>query len=193
MRHFLRHLPLFVLAGCATTLPEGHPRMLATGGIGCERSEYGVQARTIAIYTRVVADRVCVLDAAGRCHPRVAGGAISAEVRLPQTPSAPPVDVLRQELGRRGILARIARPRGPKMYASLGNESRDDGLLVLELGEIGMSAAGDIAHVMVRASGMLDASDWPTAPGGDLVRLVRTSRTQACWRLERTPPSALAD
>jgi hypothetical protein len=206
MRHLLRHLPLLALAGCVTSLPEGHPRMLATGGIGCERAEHGTQARTVAIYTRVVADRVCVLDAAGRCHPRVDGGTISAEVRLPQSRNAPPADVLRQELGRRGILARIARPRGPKMYASLGGDHRDDGLLVLELGEISISDEGGVAHVMVRASGTMDASAWPAAPGGDLVRLVRsldvadeglsrrmTSPVRACWRLERSPSSALAD
>lgn len=206
MRHFLRHLPLFALAGCATILPDGHPRMLARGGIGCERAEHGTQARTIAIYTRVVADRLCVLDAAGRCHSRVDGGTVSAEVRLPQTRNAPPADVLRQELGRRGILARIARPRGPKMYASLGSDHRDDGLLVLELGEINLSDGGGVAHVMVRASGTMDASTWPAAPGGDLVRLVRslddvgdglsrrmTSPARACWRLERRTSSALAD
>lgn len=180
--------------------------MLATGGIGCERAEHGTQARTIAIYTRVVADRVCVLDAAGRCHPRVDGGAVSAEVRLPQTRNAPPADALRQELGRRGILARIARPRGPKMYASLGGDHRDDGLLVLELGEIGISDEGDVAHVMVRVSGTMDASALPGAPGGDLVRLVRTLKVvdegmprrmtapaRACWRMERSTSSALAD
>lgn len=188
MRHFLRHLPLLALAGCAATLPEGHARMLATAGIGCEQAVYGTQARTIAIYTRVVADRVCVLDAAGQCHPRV-DGSVSAEVRLPQTRNAPPADALRQEFGRRGILARIARPRGPKMYASLGSERRNDGLLVLELSEIALSAESDVAHVMVRASHTVDASGWP-APGGELVRLVRT---RACWRLDRATSSALAD
>jgi hypothetical protein len=180
--------------------------MLATGGIGCERTEHGTQARTIAIYTRVVADRVCLLDAVGRCHPRVDGGTVSAEVRLPQTRNAPPTDALRQELGRRGILARIARPRGPKTYASLGSDSRDDGLVVLELGEIGVSDEGDVAHVMVRASGTMDASDWPTTPGGEIVRLVRTldasdaglsrrmtSPVRPCWRLKRGTSSALAD
>jgi hypothetical protein len=200
MRRFLRHLPLLALAACATPLPVGHSRMLATSGIGCEQAVYGEQARTVAIYTRVVADRVCVLDAAGQCHARV-----SAEVRLPQTRNAPPGDALRQELGRRGILARIARPRGPKMYASLGSVHRDDGLLMLELGDIVMSDEGKVAHVMVRASRMEETSDWP-GPGGQLVRLVRTldvadeglsrriaSPVRACWRLDRATSSALAD
>ena len=193
MRHFLRHLPLLALAGCAANLSGGQAQQLASSGIGCERAEYGLQARTIAVYTRVVAERVCVFDAAGQCHPRVVGGTVTAEVRLPQTSNAPPVDVLRQELGRRGILARIARPRGPKMYASLGAGS-EDGLLVLELGDIEFSEAGDVAHVMVRASGTMDASEWRAAPGGDLMRLVRTSDVaRACWRLERSSSSALAD
>lgn len=193
MRHFLRHLPLLTLVGCATNLSGGQVQQLASSGIGCERAEDGAQARTIAIYTRVVAERVCVLDAAGQCHPRLVGGTVTAEVRLPQTGNAPPVDALRQELGRRGILARIARPRGPKMYASLGADT-EDGLLVLELGEIGFSEGGDVAHVMVRASGTIDASDMRTAPGGDIARLMRTPDVaDACWRLERTTSSALAD
>lgn len=187
MRHFFRHLPLLALAACATTLPEGQTRMLATAAIGCERAVYGTQARAIAIYTRVVADRVCVLDAAGQCHPRVDGAPVSAEVRLPQTRNAPLADALRQELGRRRILARVARPRGPKMYASHGAPHRDDGLLVLELSEIGISDEGDVAHVMVRASRATDASD---APEGELVRLVRA---RECWRPERNTSSALAD
>ena len=193
MRHFLRHLPLLTLVGCATNLSGGKVQQLASSGIGCERAEYGAQARTIAIYTRVVAERVCVLDAAGRCHPRITGAMVTTEVRVPQTASAPPADALRQELGRRGILARIARPRGPKMYASLGADA-DDGLLILELGEIELSEDGDVAYVMVRASGTIDASDWRAAPGGDIARLVRTSNAaRACWRLERTSSSALAD
>lgn len=201
MRRFLSPLPLLLFASCAVTLPVGRTRVLASGGVGCERSEYGTQARAVAIYTRVVAERVCVLDAAGQCHPRIDGSTVGAEIRLPQTRNAPPVDLLRQELGRRGILARIARPRGPKMYASL-SEYRNDGLLVLELSEIGVSSAGDVAHVMVRASGAIE----PRAPGGELVRLVRsldgsdeglpartTSTARACWRLERSTASALAD
>lgn len=178
--------------------------MLAAGSIGCERSEYGAQARTIAIYTRVVADRVCVLDAAGRCHQGADAGTVSAEVRLPRSRNAAPADLLHRELGRRGILARIARPRGPKMYASLGDEHRDEGLLILELSEIGVSEEGDVAHVMVRASRAVDARGW-SAPEGDLVRLVRTltfadeslsrapSPVRACWRLQRSTSSALAD
>ena len=170
--------------------------MLATRDIGCERAAYGAQGRTVAIYARIVADRL----------PRVEGGTASVEVRLPQTRNAPPADALRQELGRRGILARIARPRGPKMYASFGVEDREEGLLVLELSEIGFSDDGDVAHVMVRASHTLDASSRPIAPGGDLVRLVRThdiagerpsarmmSPVRACWRLERSTSSAVAD
>jgi hypothetical protein len=192
MRHFLRHLPLFTLVGCASNLSGGQVQHLASSGIGCERAEYGAQARTIAIYTRVVAERVCVLDAAGRCHLQLTGGTVTAEVRVPQTTSAAQANALRQELGRRGILARIARPRGPKMYASLGGGA-GDGLLVLELGEIEFSEDGDVAHVLVRASGTVDASDWRAAPGGDIARLVRTSDARACWRLERTPSSALAD
>jgi hypothetical protein len=187
MRYFFRYLPLLALAACATTLPEGQARMLATAGIGCERAVYGTQARAIAIYTRVVADRVCVLDAAGRCHPRADSQPVSAAVRLPETRNAPLADALRQELGRRRILALIARPRGPKMYASHGAQHRDDGLLVLELGEIGISDEGDVAHVMVRASRVTDASD---APGGELVRLVRA---RECWHPERNTSSALAD
>jgi hypothetical protein len=206
MRHFLRHLPLLALAGCASNLFAGQPRTLGAGGIGCERAEHGALASKIAIYTRVVAEQVCVLDAAGQCHPRVAGGKVSVEVRLPQTSNAPAADAIRQELGRRGILARIARPRGPKMYASLGAQRSDDGLLVLEMGEIGISDNGDVAHLMVRVSGTIDVSDWRATPGGDLVRLVRTSDVgdgglsrrltspaRACWRLERSTSSALAD
>jgi hypothetical protein len=198
MRHFVRHLPLLALAGCAA-LPEGSARMLANG-VGCERSEHGGQARTIAIYTRVIADRVCRLDAAGRCHGAVDAGTVSAEVRLPQSRNAPPADLLRQELGRRGILARIVRPRGPKMYAWLGYEDRDDGALVLELSDIGVADGGDVAHVMVRASRAT------SAPEGDLVRLVRTltpanegssqrvpAPVRACWRLQQRTSSALAD
>jgi hypothetical protein len=92
------------------------------------------------------------------------------------------------------------------MYASLGAQRSDDGLLVLELGEIGVSDKGDVAHLMVRVSGTIDASDRRAAPGGDLVRLVRThevgdgglsrrltSPARACWRLERSTSSALAD
>jgi hypothetical protein len=91
------------------------------------------------------------------------------------------------------------------MYASLGGQP-SEGLLVLELGEIGFSDDGDIAHVMVRASGTMDANDWPASPGGDLVRLVRTvegddeglsrrmtSPARACWRIQRSTSSALAD
>lgn len=206
MRHLLRHLPLLALAGCATSLSAGQRRELAAGSIGCERAEQGTHARAIAIYTRVVAERVCVVDAAGQCHPRVVGGTASTEIRLPQTGNAPPAAAFRQELGRRGILARIARPRGPKMYASLGVPAAENGLLVLELGEIGYSVDGEIAHVMVRASGTIDASEWRAAPGGELVRLVRTvdvaagglsrrltSPARACWRLERSTSSALAD
>lgn len=193
MRHFIRHLPLLALAGCAANLSGGQVQRLASSGIGCERAEHGLQSRPIAIYTRVVAERVCVLDAAGKCHPRLAGGTVTVEVRVPQTSNAPPSDALRQELGRRGILARIARPRGPKMYASFGADT-EDGLLVLELGEIGFSDAGDIAHVMVRASGAMDASEWRAAPGGDVMRLARTPDVAgACWRLERRNSSALAD
>jgi hypothetical protein len=175
--------------------------MLATGGIGCERSEYGGQARTIAIYTRVIADRVCSPDAAGRCHSGADAGTVSAEVRLPQSRNAPPADLLRHELGRRGILARIARPRGPKMYAWLGYEDREDGALVLELSEIGVANGGDVAHVMVRASRATDASGRP-ALEEDLVRLVRTltpanervtAPVRACWRLQQRTSSALAD
>lgn len=204
MRYFLTPAPLLLLAGCAIVLPGG-TRMLASGGIGCERAEYGTEARAIAIYTRVVAERMCILDASGRCHPRVDGATTSAEIRLPATRNAPPVDAFRQELGRRGILARIARPRGPKMYASHG-KYRDDGLLVLELSEIAVTNAGDVAHVMIRESGAPDKSDWPIAPGGELVRLRRTldvvddgfprrmtSPTRACWRLERSTSSALAN
>lgn len=193
MRHFLRHLLFLTLVGCASNLSGGPVQHLASSGIGCERAEYGAQARTIAIYTRVVAERVCVLDAAGRCHPQLTGGMVTAEVRVPETTTAPPANALRQELGRRGILARIARPRGPKMYASLGADA-EDGLLVLELGEIEFSEDGDVAYVMVRASGTIDASDWRAAPGGDVMRLVRTSdAARACWRVERSSSSALAD
>ena len=91
------------------------------------------------------------------------------------------------------------------MYASLGDMSRHSDLPVLELSEIGISEDGDVAHVMVRASGTI-ATDRPTAPGGELVRLTRTlgvtsetlsrrmtSPVRACWRLERSMPSALAD
>ena len=205
MRHFLRPLPLLVLAGCAAGLPEGRSRVLAAANVECERADHGVHARAIAIYTRVVTDRVCVLDAAGRCHSRADGGRASAEVRLPQTRNAPPADALRHELGRRGVLARVAKPRGPKMYASLGAERRNADVLILELSEIGISEDGDVAHVMVRASGTI-ASDRLTKPGGEVVRLARTlgltgetlsrrmtSPIRACWRLERSMPSALAD
>lgn len=205
MRHFLRYLPLLALAGCATSLSARQERRLASSDLGCERAELGAMARTIAIYTRVVAERVCVLDSTGQCHPRVDGKA-TAEVRLPQTGNAPPASAIRQELGRRGILARIARPRGPKMYASLGAQPGDDGLLILELGEIGFADDGNAAHVMVRSSGTMDASDWRAAPGGDLVRLGRTvesedgglsrrltSPARACWRIQRSTSSALAD
>ena len=205
MRHFLRHLPLLALVGCAANLSGGQPRRLASGGVGCERVEHGAVSRAIAIYTRVVAEKVCVLDAAGRCHPRVEGAKATAEVRLPQTRNAPPVDVLKQELGRRGILARIARPRGPKMYASLGGQLDDDGLLIIELGEIAFTD-DHVAHVMVRTSGTMDASEWRGVPGGDLMRLVRTyegddeglarrltSPARACWRIQRSTSSALAD
>jgi hypothetical protein len=206
MRHFLKLLPFVALAGCVPSLSGGQVRRLASADLGCERAEQGALARTIAIYTRVVAERVCVLDATGQCHPRVDGGKATAEVRLPQTGNAAPAAAIRQELGRRGILARIARPRGPKMYASLGAGTRDDGLLVLELGEIGFSDDGTVAHVMVRASGTMDATDWRAAPGGDLVRLERTvesddaglsrrltSPARACWRIQRSTSSALAD
>ncbi len=192
MRQLLRYLPLFVLAGCATT-----PRALVARGIGCERAEHGMQARAVAIYTRVVAERVCVLDAMGRCHVRVDSSTAKVEIQLPQTQKAPVVMALRQELGRRGILARIARPRGPKMYASTGVPERD-GLLVLALSDIAYSAAGDVAHVMVRSS-TIDS-------GGDLVRLERvvdagddglsrrmTSPARACWRLNRSASTALGD
>jgi hypothetical protein len=202
MRHFLRYLPVFALIGCAPNFSGGAPRRLASGAVGCERAEYGAQASTIAIYTRVVAERVCVIDASGQCHPRTE---TRAEVRLPQTRNAPPADAIRQELGRRGILARIARPRGPKMYASLGDRA-DEHLLMLELGEIGMSADGRVAHVMVRASGTIDANDWRASPGGELMRLVRTveaeddglsrrltSPARACWRVQRSISSALGD
>src|ERR671924_1560849 len=156
MRHFLRHLLLFALVGCASS-----PRVLLTSKLGCERADQGAHARAIAIYTRVVTDRVCLLDAVGRCLPRGDSKAATVEVRLPRTVNAPPADALRQELGRRGVLARIARPRGPKMYASYGGGIRRDGLLVLELGEIAISSDGDVAHVMVRESGT----------GGEVVRL----------------------
>lgn len=205
MRHFLRPLPLLVFAGCAAGLPEGGARVLAAADVECERADHGVHARSVAIYTRVVADRVCVIDAAGRCHPRADGASASAEVRLPQSNNTPPVTALRRELERRGVLARVAKPRGPKMYASLGDLSRTADLLVLELSEIGVSKDGDVAHVMVRVSGAA-AADRPTAPGGELVRLTRTLRVtsetlsrrmtspvRACWRLERSMPSALAD
>jgi hypothetical protein len=202
MRQYLRFLPLLAFVGCAPNISGGTPRRLASGALGCERAEHGAQASTIAIYTRVVAERVCVLDASGQCHPRVDA---RAEVRLPHTRNAPPAEAIRQELGRRGILARIARPRGPKMYASLGAERASDGLLVLELSEIGMSEDGQVAHVMVRASGVIDATG-PAAPGGELVRLIRTiqsnddglsrrltSPSRACWRVHRSIPSALGD
>lgn len=205
MRHFLRYLPLLALAGCATSLSAGQARQLASSDLGCERAEQGALARMIAIYTRVVAERVCVVDASGQCHPRVNGGKATAEVRLPPG-SASLANVLRQELGRRRILTRIASPRGPKMYASLGDQPSEAGLLTLELGEIGFSDDGNVAHVMVRASGTIDASDWRAAPGGDLVRLVRavesddeglsrrlTSPARACWRIQRSTSSALAD
>jgi hypothetical protein len=179
MRYFLRHLPLFALVGCASS-----PRVLLTSKLGCERVEHGAHARAIAIYTRVVTDRVCLLDAAGRCLPRVDGKSAAVEVRLPQTVNAPPADALRQELGRRGVLARVARPRGPKMYASYGGGARRDGLLVLELGDIAVSGDGDVAHVMVRES----------RTDGELVRLERTaSPVRGCWRLERRTSSAVAD
>ena len=92
------------------------------------------------------------------------------------------------------------------MYASLGMQADEDGLLTLELGEIDISGDGNVAHLMVRMSGTLDATDWGAAPGGDLVRLARisdaaegglsrrlTSPARACWRLERSTSSALAD
>ena len=91
------------------------------------------------------------------------------------------------------------------MYASLGVQASNDGLLVVELGEIGFSGDGTVAHVMVRTSGTMDATDWPAAPGGDLMRLVRTvesdeglsrrltSPGRACWRIQRSTSSALAD
>ena len=199
MRHFPLYISLLALAGCASV-----PRLFANGGLGCERVEHGSQARTIAIYTRVVAERVCLVNHAGVCHPRVDAGSVRAEVRLPQSRNAPPVDLFREELGRRGILARIARPRGPKMYASLDHSGRD-GLLSIELGEIGFAEGGDVAHVMVRVSGMIDASEWRGSPGGEVVRVVRTgdsvdgasrrmlSPGRACWRLQRSTSSALAD
>src|SRR5919109_1606703 len=178
MRYFLRHLPLFALVGCASS-----PRVLITSKVGCERAEHGTHARAIAIYTRVVTDRVCLLDAGGRCLPRGDGKSAGVEVRLPRTANAPPGYGLRQELGRRGVLARIARPRGPKMYASYGGGIIRDGLLVLELGEIAISSDGDVAHVMVRELGA----------DGELVRLVRTaSPVRGCWRLERRTSSAVA-
>jgi hypothetical protein len=205
MRHFLRPLPLLVFAGCAAGLPEGGSRVLAAANVECERADHGIHARTVAIYTRVVADRVCVIDAAGRCHPRADGASASVEVRLPQSNNTPPVAALRRELERRGVLARVAKPRGPKMYASMGDLSRAADLLVLDLSEIGVSDDGNVAHVMVRASGSA-ATDRPTAPGGELLRLTRTlgvtsealsrrmtSPVRACWRLERSMPSALAD
>jgi hypothetical protein len=203
---FLNFLPFLALAGCVPNLSGGQVRRLASGSLGCERVDQGALARTIAIYTRVVAEKVCVLDAAGQCHTRIDGGKAAAEVRLPPTSSGAPAAAIRQELGRRGILARIARPRGPKMYASLGARGTDDGLLVLELGEIGFSDDGTVAHVMVRASGTMDATEWGVAPGGDLVRLMRTlegddkglsrrltSPARACWRIQRSTSSALAD
>jgi hypothetical protein len=91
------------------------------------------------------------------------------------------------------------------MYASFGSDPRDAGLLVLELGEIALSDDGNVAHVMVRASGTMDASEWSAAPGGEVVRLVRThdddeglsrrltSPARACWRLQRSISSALAN
>jgi hypothetical protein len=76
------------------------------------------------------------------------------------------------------------------MYASLGSAHRDEGLLILELSEIGMADEGNVAHVMVRASGTLDASESSPAPESELVRLVRV---RACWRLEHSASNALAD
>jgi hypothetical protein len=205
MRYFLRPLPVLVLAGCAAGLPEGRSRVLAAANVECEQAEHGLHAREVAIYTRVIADRVCVIDAAGRCHPRADGASAGIEVRLPQSKNTPPVTALRRELERRGVLARVAKPRGPKMYASLGYVRRAADLPILELSEIGMSADGDVAHVMVRASGTI-ATDRRTEPGGELVRLSRTlgvtsgtlsrrmtSPVRMCWRLERSMPSALAD
>jgi hypothetical protein len=205
MRHFLRPLSLLIFAGCAAGLPEGRSRVLAAANVECERAEHGVDARAIAIYTRVIADRVCVLDAAGHCHPRADGASTSAEVRLPQSKNTPPATALRRELERRGVLARVTKPRGPKMYASLGDMRRNADFPILELSEIGISEDGSVAHVMLRASGTI-VGDRPTAPGGELVRLTRTlgltsetlsrrmtSPIRACWRLERSMPSALAD
>ena len=179
--------------------------MLAAVNVECERAEHGVHGRAIAIYTRVIADRVCVTDAAGRCHLRVDGSGTNAEVRLPQSKNTPPATALRRELERRGVLARVAKPRGPKMYASLGDLRRDAAHPILELSEIGISEDGEVAHVMVRASGTI-TTDRPTEPGGELVRLARTigvtsktlsrrmtSPVRACWRLERSLSSALAD
>lgn len=196
MRHLLRLTSLLLLAGCATT-----PTMLAYAGIGCERAEHGAQSRTIAIYTRVVAEKVCVVDASGRCHPRVDGSAVRAEVRLPTSQSAL-MSALQQELGRRGILARIARPRGPKTYVALGDAPNDSP--ILELGDIHLSADEQAGYVMLLASGRIAADD-PMTPGGEVMRLTRTevpsgglsrrmvSPLRTCWRLERSNATALAE
>lgn len=196
MRPLLRLTSVLALAGCAST-----PPMFASAGLGCERAEHGATARSIAIYTRVVAEKVCVVDASGRCHPRVDGNAVRADVRLPSTQQAV-ATALMQELGRRGILARIARPRGPKTYASMAGPNEH----VLELSDIAFSADAELAWVTVLSGGRASPMDGPLAPGGDILRLARhddvasgglsrrmVSPVRACWRLERSTSSALAE
>jgi hypothetical protein len=195
MRHLFRLPFVLVLAGCASG-----PSMLASAGLGCERTDDGPRARTIAIYTRVVAEKVCVVDAAGRCHPRVDDSSIRATVRLPATQQHV-ASALTREFGRRGILARMARPRGPKMYASLGTPNEED----IELGEIILDEDETTAYVFVRTTGMLDTRDWLRSSGGDVMHLQRVddiasglsrrmvSPIRACWRLERSNASALAE
>jgi hypothetical protein len=198
-------LALPALAGCAS-VPVQAPRI----ALGCEDARDGAAARAVAIYARVLAEPVCLLDARGRCHMRYAPGTVVA--RPAARAGGPPIPALAAGLTRRGLDIGILTPHRRSRefaalthpgHASAASDAAVEPELVIHLGAIELADDGRSAAVsmlVLRPSAPGGGADMvdPTAPAGSTVyRLTRLDPTRgmprrildrspatACWRLD---------
>lgn len=201
-----RVLPLITVFGCVSLPVHSQPIPL-----GCEDVRDGAQARAVAIYARVLAEPVCLLDSRGRCHMRYAPGAVV--IHPVAWSAAPSPATLTAGLQRRGIDVGIVTPRGARRFASHSTSegatfTASEPALVLQLGEIELTADGSAAVVAVHTVGGSDVPD-PTRPHDRAVyRLMRIegasggspavprrllSPVNACWQLDVRRRSMLTE
>ena len=202
----LAALALGLLAAGCVSLPTRAPSI----ALGCEDARDGASARTVAIYARVLAGPVCVLDYRGQCRMRYAPGAV---VLHPVAWSAgPPPAVLAAGLERRGLDVGIVTPRRQsRQFASQERSDRPIGSepqVVIHLGAIEMAGDGASAVVSMHVLGPRAVRSPRVEPalldGGTVYRLVRMdvprglprrllSPANVCWRLETSNRSALVE